>query len=144
MIVIAIKTINAAKLLEELLAVAPVQSVTWAGFTATTPRLYDPFPEATRIVGRSSTTGDDIAQRGELRINGTFTAPQQTAITSAVTAHVSTLLTAEQTRQDQDGSDLDTIRNAFNGWAGLNNTQRFDALRLAVRILLRRERADPI
>jgi hypothetical protein len=94
--------------------------------------LHTPFPEASRVVGTSSSDGDDVALRGELRFfsPSPLTAPQNTSLDSVLTTHNSATLTAEQVRQDQDTNDLDALL-ATDRPAYLSHIQSWDGLSTA-------------
>jgi len=82
--------------------------------------------------------------RGELRISNTLTPAEEANVNTIISNHNSAVLSDGQQRQDQDATDLNTIRTGFNNWDTLNNTQRFAVLKLAIRILLRKERDEAI
>jgi hypothetical protein len=109
---ISAKDFNDDKLQEELAqASLPIQGITWAGFIRSGERLHTPFPEASRVVGTSSSDGDDVALRGGLRfsIPSPLTPTEDTSLDSVLAAHNSATLAAEQVRQNQDNTDLDTL-----------------------------------
>jgi hypothetical protein len=93
-------------------------------------RRCTPFPESSRVVGRSSSSGDDVAARGELRFLSpdALTAPQNTSLDSVLAAHNSATLTAEQQRQDQDDADMESLL-ASDRAVYLNHIQTWDAKR---------------
>jgi hypothetical protein len=102
---VVIKDFNNDKLQEELAeASLPIQGIIWAGFIRSGERLHTPFSEDSRVVGTSSSDGDDVALRGEMRFfsPSALTALQNTTLDSVLQAHNSATLTAEQTRLNQD------------------------------------------
>jgi hypothetical protein len=128
----SVKDFNDDKLQEEpAQASLPIQGITWAGFINSGERLHTPFPEASRVVGTSSSDGDDVALRGELRFftASALTAQQNTTLDSVLQAHNSATLTTEQGRQAQDTSEMDqlftvdriTYRDNIQTWDSLAN-----------------------
>jgi hypothetical protein len=130
-----VKDFNDDKLQEDLVSL-PIQGITWVGFIRSGERLHTPFPEASRVVGRSSADGDDIALRGELRFISPepLTAPQNTSLDAILAAHNSATLTAEQVRQNQDNTDLDALL-ATDRPAYLNHIQSWDGLSTANKLV---------
>ena len=158
---IAAKTFNGSLLLQELTGALPLNSLSWAGFQRQSNRRYEPFAEVSRVVGRSSVAGDDVALRGELRLSmsRSLTATEDTTLDSLLTAHNATQLNAEQTRQDQDETDLDSLivteigayRNNIRNWDSMTNVAKmaaakemFIVLGKALRFLLRNQRGGDV
>jgi hypothetical protein len=153
---ISVKDFNNAKLQEEL-ASLPIQGITWAGFIRSGELLHAPFPEASRVVGTSSSDGDDVALRGELRFfsPSALTAQQNTALDSVLQAHNSATLTDEQVRTNQDTTDLDALlatdiavyRNHLTTWDDKTTANKiaaskemFTIIGKVLRIFIRRNR----
>lgn len=156
---IALKTLNVERLVEELRALPFADVATridWYGFERQDDRRMAPV--AARIKVGEANGVSDFADPGEIRFHTTrdLTAPEQTQLDGVLTAHNAATLTAEQTRQDQDEADLDTLitaAQAFNTFltnfdAAGNVTQLKAALRpfcvnmgRALRIIVRKQRS---
>jgi hypothetical protein len=144
---IALKNFNGSKFHEEITATGlPVVSLTWAGFEKVTGsvRLYQP-KAARSLVGVMVSNGvrtEDFADPGELRFatSRALTALESTALDAAITAHVSSVLTAEQTRENQDEADWTQFIADFGTWDAMNTAQRMAFLKRAMRVLLRAQR----
>jgi len=158
-----LKNINPSKLLEELAAL-PLQSVNWAGFVRSGDRLYIPAAER-RIVanGFDRARGHWIeeADPGDLKVSTSrdLTAEEGIRLDSTLAAHDSTLLTAEQQREDQDQADIDSMltteiqrfRTHLANWDSYTAAQTKAAtkdclltLGKALRFILRRERGGMV
>jgi len=170
---IALKDFNPAKLFEEMASLPLAGNPGMAGFDRVTARRFTPAP-GVKLVGTQTSTGatvQDFAQPGELRLPFTrdLTGPETTALDNAITAHVHTVLTAEQTREDQDDADfqailstertayvqnLTDIQAAIDAWDAQTTAQRLAATKQhmvetreclltvgkVLRLFLRRER----
>jgi hypothetical protein len=109
---ISVKDFNVAKFQEELASASlPIQGITWAGFIRSGELLYTPFPEDSRVIGTSSSDGDDVALRGELRFfsPSALTSLENTSLDSVLATHNSATLTDEQIRTNQDTTDLNAL-----------------------------------
>jgi hypothetical protein len=136
---ISVKDFNSNKLQEELAAL-PLTGISWAGFIRLDDRRHTPFPEASRVVGRSSSTGDDVALRGELRFisSSSLTAPQNASLDSILSSHNSATLSAEQVREDQDESDMEALF-ASDRQVYLNHIQTWDTKSTANKLAAAKE-----
>lgn len=146
----AVKNFNGDLLSEQVAALLTVAvfsgQVKWAGFHRLTDRVYEPNAGVQEI-GRHSANGQttiDTAQPGELRFTCSrdLTSQEDTDLDAILTAHNSANLTAEQTRQDQDEADLESLieteRDTFianlstqqttiNGWDAATTAQKLVA-----------------
>ena len=142
----SVKNFNGSLLMEQVSAILAPSSLGWAGFHRLNERVYEPNAAA-QEVGRTSVNGQttiDTAQPGELRFTFSrdLTAQEDSDLVTLLAAHNSATLTAEQTRQDQDASDLptliDTERDTFianlatqnttiNGWDAATTAQKLVA-----------------
>lgn len=129
----------------EELAGLPITSMGFAGFNRLTDRIYTPKGDLTQV-GYSSNTGPDFASDGELRVSTSrdLTAGEESSLDALLLAHVSTTLTAEQQRQDQDAGDWTQMIADFPNWDAANNAQRMTMLKRAIRLIIRKERAAAI
>ncbi len=145
-----VKNFNAGLLAQQVLAAPlPLTGIGWAGFASgENGRIY--APAATRrVVGRrSGSDGEilDFADPGELRLGFSrdLTAPEDTTLDGLLTAHDSTGVTSDQTRDDQDETELDLLTTAFRNWNTLTDVQRSNATRLAIRYIVRQARSQDI
>jgi len=143
---IVLKRFNSRLLAEEMKAsILPIISGQVVGFDeidrfeaapATAPKLV------TRRRKSDGTYNEDFAEPGELRFEFSveLTAAFDLVLDNLLLAHDSTLRTADQQRQEQDETDLDTLVANFPNWDSFNNTQRNSFLKLLSRVVLRRAR----
>ena len=138
---IALKPVNVGRLRQEL-AVLPLEGVRPAGFDRVSARQQDPIPGDQRNYERLPDGTIDVALKGELRFQFArpLTRAEDAALDDAVVAHSHLTLSDDQTRQDQDKADLDTVRAAFDGGAAFD----LDVRRAVLRLLLRDQRGEPI
>jgi len=78
-----------------------------------------PFPESSRVLGRSVIEGVttlDSADTGDIRVTtrDPLTGPQQADLDTALNAHVDTVKTPEQQREDQSVIDQASLLTSFN------------------------------
>lgn len=157
--------VNGAKLIEEIqtAGLSPLVHISgYPGYDPVTSRRYTAAP-ARRQVGETVVNGNRTvieADPREIWIDTTrdLTAPEDTLLNTTLAAHVYTVLTAEQQRQDVDEADLLLLAGLYTGlgtdanpsgaWASLNATQKTQrlafTLRKIVRFVARRERGEPI
>lgn len=151
---IALKNFNVSLVMESLRAtygtvpdgVTPViASVGFAGFDRLDERVRTPKAIRTEV-GYSSNTGADFADPGELRISTSrdLTQAEEISLDAVLLSHVSTSLTAEQVRQDQDEADWTQMIADFPNWDTANTVQRMNMLKRAIRLIIRKERATAI
>ncbi len=140
-----IKTINSSLLQVEISAALPMTGISWRGFirSETNQRWMEPFPEASRRVGRSNGV-EDFANRGDLRLrfDRDLTGPEDTQLDGILTAHDHTQLTQRQQRQEQDNTDTDILKTRLSEWDTLNNNQRWNVVRRMLRMIIRLQRRD--
>lgn len=141
---IVLKPLNRSRLSDELqtaLGAGVLTGMSLAGFVRITARQNDPAP-ARRVVGDAydgTTRVYDFADPGELRLTtGRDLLPAEvTTLDAALAAHLHTVLSAEQVREDQDLVDRGALLTAYTNWATLTATERTAALRLLLRLVVR-------
>ena len=112
-----LKDFNPALLEDELAASAlPTGEAFLAGFVRSSdPNIGTPAA-ADRVISRDGVAGTvDTAAPGEIRFTfrDPLTVAEGVVLDGLLTAHVATGKTAEQTRRDQDETDLDTLETDF-------------------------------
>ena len=142
-----LKDFNLALLEEELTAsTLPTVSVFLAGFVrATDPNIGTPA-SAPRVVTRDGVAGTvDTAQPGEIRFTfrNPLTVAEGVVLDGVLTAHVATGKTTEQTRIDQDETDLDTLETDFPNFDTFTDAQFKAFVKVLARSYIRDRRASP-
>jgi hypothetical protein len=134
-ITVSVKDFNVDKLREELASLL-FRGLHGLGLFVQVNVCIRHSPKDSRVVGTSSSDGDDVALRGELRFfsPSTLTDPQNTSLGSVLADHNSVTPTAEQVRQDQDTNDLDALL-ATDRPVYLNHIQSSDGLSTANKLV---------
>lgn len=141
-----LKDYNRDLLNEELVASAlPFESVFLAGFVRLGSFRGTPAPGPRTIFEDKVNNILDEAQPGEIRFVFTtaLTGPQGTALDLLLVTHDSLQHTAEQDRENQDQTDLDTLEATFPGWDSFNTSQRNSFLKVLSRVVIREARKSP-
>jgi hypothetical protein len=140
------KDFNRDLLTEQLIASAlPFVSAFLAGFDRLNQFVGTPSA-APKLISKDGVAGtSEFAQPGEIRFEFTtaLTTAEGTALDNLLTAHVSTNKTAEQTRGNQDQSDLDALVANFPNWDSFTGAQRNSFLKLLSRVVIREARQPP-
>ena len=137
-----VKTINIELLTEQIgnVVSGPI-SVRFLGFTLNLTNRYwrDPFASG-RIVN-PGTQNERWVEPGELELISSeeLTIQELTNIDTVLTNHLYTDLTEEQEAKVQDNTDKQQLVYAYQNWATLNTTEQRQAIKLLLRLLLRRE-----
>lgn len=138
-----VKNFNPEKLDEELvsgLGVGRIYGKNWFGFHRLSKRILEPN-SATEQYGTMADGTQLFADPGELHIHvpEDFSAAEETTLSSILTAHDFSLLTAEQQRQDVDVADWQALRNNYADYrdGNLNPANRLIYEGKMARLLLR-------
>ena len=138
-----LKDYNRDLLIEQLVA-APLsfESLDMAGFVRLGNFIATPAPGPRVITDDKVANTQDIAQPGEIRFVFTtaLTVGEGAALDTLLTNHVSTVRTADQSRLEQDETDLDQLESLFPGYDSFNNGQRNNFLKLLSRVVIREAR----
>lgn len=137
-----LKNFNRDLLIEEITAALPLVSLQLSGFERISEFIGAPATEPKLVLRRRNPDGtyfEDFAQPGELRFDFSpdLTPAEDTILDGILSDHDSTGLTAEQTRRNQDTSDLDSLELNYPNYDAFNNTQRNNFLKTLARVVIR-------
>lgn len=142
-----LKDFNRDLLIEELLAsIVPFETLDMAGFVRQGQFIATPAPGPRVIAEDKVANTQDIAQPGELRfvVTSVLSGVEAVALDAALSSHVSTVRTAEQTRLEQDDADLNTLEIQFPNFDTFDNTQFRNYTKLLARVVIRQARQSAI
>jgi len=139
-----LRDFNNELLVEELTGLLIVSfNMQLAGFEQQNRIIWTPIA-ARKLVSRKEVRGvvinETFADPGEvwIKTETELSAGVITTIDSLLTSHDVDGRTSRQTRRDQDDLDVTTLETALQNWDSLTSTQRNAALKLSVRLGLRR------
>lgn len=140
------KNFNRDLLTEELSASAlPFVSAFLAGFDRLNQFVGTPSA-APKLIAKDGVAGtSDFAQPGEIRFEflTALTVPQGAILDALLNSHDSTNQTDEQTRGNQDQSDMDTLVANFPNFDSFTNAQFRSFVKLLARVVIREARQPP-
>ncbi len=142
-----LKDFNRDLLIEELLAsIVPFETLDMAGFVRQGQFIATPAPGPRVIAEDRVANTQDIAQPGEIRfvVTSVLSGVEAAALDAALSSHVSTVRTAEQSREEQDNTDLNTLEIQFPNFDSFDNTQFRNYTKLLARVVIRQARQSPI
>ncbi len=135
-----VKDFNPALLEEELNAtVVPTRDTFFAGFVRSQTDSNVATPQARTVFEDRVSGVKDEAAAGEIRFTfrNALTTAEDTALDTALTAHVATGTTSEQDRIDQDATDLDQLITDLPNIATMTDVQFKDHVERLTRVLVR-------
>lgn len=145
-----LKDFNRDLLTEQLAASAlPFVKSELSGFRRKSRFVGTPTSEprrVSRILQADGTYTEDFAQPGEIRFEFTtgLTIAEGVILDTLLADHDSTQFTTEQTRENKDETDLDTLITNFPNFDSFNNQQRNMFLKTLARVVLRERRMPPL
>ena len=145
-----LKNFNRDLLIEELAASAlPFIQADFSGFKRIDQYVGAPVIESRLILRKRNNDGtylEDFAQPGEIRFefSTALTAAEATALDSLLSAHDATQFTTEQTRENQDITDMDTLVDNYPNFDSFNNAQFRKFVKTLARVVIREHRTPPI